>query len=61
MITVGRMPANNAIDLAHILGVSNPHVAILAVLTCRADSRDARIASCAIAALVAHHYRVTPP
>jgi hypothetical protein len=55
------MPPNNAIDLAHILGVSNPHVAILAVLTCRADSRDARIASCAIAALVAHHYRVTPP
>ena len=31
------------------------------VLTSRADSREARIASCAIAALVAHHYRVTPP
>lgn len=31
------------------------------VLTSRADSREARIASCAIAKLVAHHYRVTPP
>lgn len=31
------------------------------VLTSRADSREARIASCAIAVLVAHHYRVTPP
>ncbi|KAF1045441.1 MAG: Phosphate acetyltransferase [Xylophilus sp.] len=31
------------------------------VLTSRADSRDARIASCAIAVLVAHHYRTSPP
>jgi phosphate acetyltransferase/phosphate butyryltransferase len=31
------------------------------VLTSRADSRQARIASCAIAKLIAHHYRVTPP
>ena len=31
------------------------------VLTSRADSVESRIASCAIAALVAHHYRVTPP
>nr|WP_315416505.1 bifunctional enoyl-CoA hydratase/phosphate acetyltransferase [uncultured Pseudomonas sp.] len=31
------------------------------VLTSRADSREARIASSAIAKLIAHHYRVTPP
>ena len=31
------------------------------VLTSRADSRESRIASCALAALVAHHYRHSPP
>ncbi|EIL91570.1 bifunctional enoyl-CoA hydratase/phosphate acetyltransferase [Rhodanobacter fulvus Jip2] len=31
------------------------------VLTSRADSRESRIASCALAALVAHHYRLSPP
>ncbi len=31
------------------------------VLTSRADSRDARIASCAIALLLAHRYRDSPP
>jgi phosphotransacetylase len=31
------------------------------VLTSRADTRDARIASCAIALLLAHHYRSSPP
>lgn len=31
------------------------------VLTSRADSRQARIASCAIAVLLAHHYRSSPP
>lgn len=31
------------------------------VLTSRADPRDARIASCAIALLLAHHYRKAPP
>ncbi len=31
------------------------------VLTSRADSREARIASCGIALMLAHHYRVTPP
>jgi len=31
------------------------------VLTSRADSRESRIASCALAALVAHHYRRSPP
>jgi len=31
------------------------------VLTSRADSRATRIASCAVAALLAHHYRTKPP
>ena len=31
------------------------------VLTSRADSEEARIASCAIAVLLAHRYRTTPP
>lgn len=31
------------------------------ILTSRADSRESRIASCAIAAMLAHHYRSTPP
>ncbi|MCD9095381.1 bifunctional enoyl-CoA hydratase/phosphate acetyltransferase [Luteimonas fraxinea] len=31
------------------------------ILTSRADSGASRLASCAIAALVAHHYRTTPP
>jgi phosphotransacetylase/acyl dehydratase len=31
------------------------------VLTSRADSRQSRIASCAIALMLAHHYRQTPP
>lgn len=31
------------------------------ILTSRADTREARIASCAVAQLVAHHYRDSPP
>jgi len=31
------------------------------VLTSRADSRETRIASCAVAVLLAHHYRISPP
>jgi phosphate acetyltransferase/phosphate butyryltransferase len=31
------------------------------VLTSRADSAESRIASCALAVLLAHHYRSTPP
>lgn len=31
------------------------------VLTSRADPEEARIASCAIALMLAHHYRITPP
>ena len=31
------------------------------ILTSRADARDTRLASCAIAVLLAHHYRAHPP
>ncbi|MEL1263802.1 bifunctional enoyl-CoA hydratase/phosphate acetyltransferase [Pseudoxanthomonas putridarboris] len=31
------------------------------ILTSRADSRESRIASCAIALMLAHHYRTSPP
>ncbi len=31
------------------------------VLTSRADSRESRLASCAIALMLAHHYRTAPP
>ncbi|MFA5493676.1 MAG: phosphate acyltransferase, partial [Porticoccaceae bacterium] len=31
------------------------------ILTSRADSRETRIASCAIALMLAHHYRTSPP
>ncbi len=31
------------------------------ILTSRADSRESRIASCAIALMLAHHYRQSPP
>lgn len=31
------------------------------VLTSRADSRETRVASCALASLMAHHYRISPP
>lgn len=31
------------------------------VLTSRADSRETRIASCAVAVLLAHRYKVLPP
>ena len=30
------------------------------VLTSRADSREARLASCAVAVLLAHHYQEAP-
>jgi phosphate acetyltransferase/phosphate butyryltransferase len=31
------------------------------ILTSRADARDTRLASCAIAVMLAHHYRANPP
>jgi len=43
-------------DGAAVMGARMP-----IVLISRADSRESRIASCALAALVAHHYRRSPP
>ncbi|NYT64425.1 bifunctional enoyl-CoA hydratase/phosphate acetyltransferase [Alcaligenaceae bacterium] len=46
----------NAASAGIVLGAKVP-----IVLTSRADSRETRIASCAIAVLIAHSYRNTPP
>lgn len=46
----------NAASAGIVLGAKVP-----IVLTSRADSRETRIASCAIAVLIAHTYRNTPP
>ncbi|WP_333685292.1 bifunctional enoyl-CoA hydratase/phosphate acetyltransferase [Pontibaca methylaminivorans] len=46
----------NADSAGIVMGARVP-----AVLTSRADSRQARLASCAIATLLAHRYRATPP
>jgi phosphate acetyltransferase/phosphate butyryltransferase len=45
-----------AASAAVVLGARVP-----IVLTSRADPRESRIASCALASLVAHHYRLSPP
>lgn len=45
-----------AASAAIVLGARVP-----IVLTSRSDSRQSRIVSCALAALVAHHYRSSPP
>ena len=46
----------NASSAGIVLGARVP-----IVLTSRADSRESRIASCAIALMLAHHYRGSPP
>lgn len=46
----------NADSAGIVMGARVP-----AVLTSRADSRQARLASCAMAVLLAHRYRATPP
>ena len=46
----------NADSAGIVMGARVP-----AVLTSRADSRQARLASCAIATLLANRYRATPP
>ncbi len=46
----------NADSAGIVMGARVP-----AVLTSRADSRQARLASCAIAKLLAHRYRAAPP
>ncbi len=46
----------NAASAGIVLGARVP-----VVLTSRADARESRLASCAIALMLAHHYRRTPP
>lgn len=46
----------NAASAGIVLGARVP-----IVLTSRADSRETRIASCAVAVLLAHRYKVLPP
>lgn len=46
----------DAVSAGIVLGAKVP-----VVLTSRADPRSSRIAACAIAALLAHRYRTTPP
>jgi phosphotransacetylase len=45
-----------AVSAGLVLGARLP-----LVLTSRADSRETRLASCAVARLVAQHYRAIPP
>lgn len=46
----------NAASAGIVLGAKVP-----VILTSRADARESRIASCAIALMLAHHYRAAPP
>lgn len=46
----------NASSAGVVLGAKVP-----IVLTSRADSRESRLASCALALMVAHHYQASPP
>lgn len=52
-------------QLEYLGGASSAAIVVGArvpiVLTSRSDSRQMRIVSCALAALVAHHYRISPP
>lgn len=52
-------------QLEYLGGASSAAVVLGArvpiVLTSRADSREVRIASCALASLISHHYRRSPP
>ncbi len=50
------MYMGDAASAGIVLGAKVP-----VVLTSRADSRQSRIASCAIALMLAHHYRISPP
>jgi len=50
------MYMGDAASAGIVLGAKVP-----VVLTSRADSRESRIASCAIALLLAHRYRGAPP
>lgn len=56
MLAKQLMYLGEAASAGIVLGAKVP-----VVLTSRSDTRDARIASCAIALMLAHHYRNTPP
>lgn len=56
MLAKQLMYLGNAASAGIVLGAKVP-----VILTSRADSEASRIASCAIAKLVAHHYRTAPP
>lgn len=56
MLAKQLMYMGDAASAGIVLGAKVP-----IILTSRADSRQTRIASCAIALMLAHHYRITPP
>jgi phosphate acetyltransferase len=56
MLAKQLMYLGDAASAGIVLGAKVP-----VILTSRADSQESRIASCAIALMLAHHYRRTPP
>ena len=56
MLAKQLMYLGGAASAGIVLGAKLP-----VILTSRADSRESRLASCAIALLLAHHYRQAPP
>jgi len=50
------MYMSQAASAGIVLGIKLP-----VILTSRADSRETRMASCALAVLLAHHFKVSPP
>ncbi|HNR91708.1 MAG TPA: bifunctional enoyl-CoA hydratase/phosphate acetyltransferase [Dokdonella sp.] len=56
MLAKQLMYLGGAASAGIVLGAKVP-----VILTSRADSRESRIASCAIALMLAHHYRTAPP
>ena len=57
----GNMLAKQLIFLGGAASAGIVRAKVPVILTSRADSRDTRIASCAIALMLAHHYRLSPP
>ena len=56
MLAKQLMYMGDAASAGIVLGAKVP-----VILTSRADSRESRIASCAIALMLAHRYRSVPP
>jgi len=50
------MYMSQAASAGIVLGIKLP-----VILTSRADSRESRLASCALAVMLAHHFKVSPP